>query len=284
MESRFKFNKKERSGIFFLLLLVVVLQLGYLGLKYFPLSSTTGHFKLDTKTQKSVDSLVLVSKSAKQKEKTFFNPNYITDYKGYMLGLSAAELDRLHQFRASGKFVNSVADFKKVTGVSDSLLAVLAPQFRFPDWVKDKKQRLSKKIQQNPDTPLLDLNAASAERLRQVHGIGEKLSVRIVKFRDRLGGFLVNEQLYHVYGLDSVVAKKVLQEFTVKHPPEIKLIPINTATAAELATLVYLKYHIAENIVNYRTENGMYLTKNDLFNVPEFPINKIDIIALYLSF
>ncbi len=30
-----------------------------------------------------------------------FNPNYITDYKGYSLGMSNEEIDRLHQFRAT---------------------------------------------------------------------------------------------------------------------------------------------------------------------------------------
>ncbi len=51
-----------------------------------------------------------------------FNPNYMTDYKGYTLGLSTAELDRLFVFRKKGNFVNSAKDFQTVTQVSDSLL------------------------------------------------------------------------------------------------------------------------------------------------------------------
>lgn len=47
---------------------------------------------------------------------------------------------------------------------------------------------------------ILDINAATAEDFKTINGIGEKLSARIVKFRDRLGGFLTSEQLYDVYG------------------------------------------------------------------------------------
>ena len=33
-----------------------------------------------------------------------FNPNFISDYKGYKLGMSIQEIDRLHQYRAQNKY------------------------------------------------------------------------------------------------------------------------------------------------------------------------------------
>ena len=284
MKSHFNFNKQQRSGIFFLLLLLVVLQLGYFGLKYFPFRFNDNLFELDVKSQKTFDSLVVVSNSSGNTSKKLFNPNYISDYKGYTLGLSPVEIDRLHQFRNQGKFVNSSQEFQKVTGVSDSLLHRISLFFKFPEWVKNGGKDIKSVEEKQSVSKIRDLNLASAEDLKGIRGIGEKLSARIVKFRNQLGGFLVNEQLYDVYGLESEVVKRTLNQFQVHNPPNIKKININTASVDELASLVYLRYNVAKNIVVHREENGMYTSLDDLFNVPEFPVNRIDRIGLYLSY
>jgi hypothetical protein len=56
-----------------------------------------------------------------------FNPNFITDYKGYKLGMSVQEIDRLLKYRKGNKYVNSPKEFQAVTQVSDSLLNVITP-------------------------------------------------------------------------------------------------------------------------------------------------------------
>ena len=71
-----------------------------------------------------------------------FNPNYITDYKGYTLGMSAEEINRLHAYRAKNKWVNSSKEFQRITKVSDSLLKQIAPYFKFPDWVTKSTQKI----------------------------------------------------------------------------------------------------------------------------------------------
>lgn len=284
MKSHFNFNKQQRSGIFFLLTLLVLLQLGYFGLLNYSPDSSESVFKLDVENQKKFDSLVLASKNIGSATERTFNPNYISDFKGYTLGMSPVEIDRLHQFRAQDGFVNSAEEFQKVTGVSDSLLNSISPFFKFPDWIKKTGKDVNADMKVLSANRLKDLNLASANDLRQIHGIGEKLSTRIIKFRDRLGGFLINEQLYDVYGLEQEVAQRTLQKFQVLNPPDIKKININAANVEELTSLIYLRYNVAENIVIYREENGLYTSLDDLFNVPGFPVNKIERIGLYLSF
>ena len=46
-----------------------------------------------------------------------------------------------------------------------------------------------------------------------INGIGPALSNRIVKYRNRLGGFVSKNQLYEVYGLDSGLVAKNLSLF-----------------------------------------------------------------------
>ena len=283
VKSHFSFNKQERSGILYLLLLIIVLQLFYLGLKYYPFKTDKNRFELDIENQSAYDSLVIFSKKENKSAIKMFNPNFISDFKGYSLGMSIDEIDRIKRFRAQDKWINSIEEFQKITKVSDSLLKTISPFFKFPDWVNKKKKRLEGRAKEKLIV-LKDLNKASALELQQIRGIGEKLSARIVKFRNRLGGFLVDEQLYDVYGLEPEVIKRVLKQYQVLYPPNIKKININTANIDELTTLVYFKYKMAENIVRYREENGPFESKEDLFNVVGFPINKIDRIALYLLY
>ena len=72
---------------------------------------------LDQALQAQIDSL-----KALPKARTIypFNPNYLTDQRGYFLALSPVEIDRLHAYRRQGKWINSAEDFQRVTGV-DSL-------------------------------------------------------------------------------------------------------------------------------------------------------------------
>lgn len=244
---------------------------------------------VDIETQAEINAL---KEKALQKDavKIYpFNPNFITDYKGYTLGMSIEQIDRLHIFRKQNKFANTAEEFQNVTLVSDSLLAAISPYFKFPDWTqKSNRQSVvgtnperSRKVVKSLDKT--DLNSVTANELKQINGIGEKLSTRIIKFRDRLGGFLVDEQLYDVYGLDPEVVERALKKFKVLKKPEIDKININSASAAEIAKLVYIQKHIADRIVDYRNINGTIVSFDELTTIQDFPTDKIARIALYLQ-
>ncbi len=196
-----------------------------------------------------------------------------------------AELDRLFAFREKGQFVNSPEAFQQATQVSDSLLKAIAPYFKFPEWTKRDLPSTRKR----PSLPVeevvavKDLNAASADDLKTINGIGETLSARIVKFRDRLGGFLIKEQLYDVYGLSPEVADRVLSRYQVLQPPIIQKINVNTANVDQLAKVPYLNYKVAKQIVQYRNANGNFDSLDELTNVTSFPKDRIDRIKLYLA-
>ena len=296
-KSHFKFNKQERSGIFFLLLLIVIFQIVYFVVKSYPVTEKTNSFLEDGEYQAKIDEL----RSRNQRKDSItlypFNPNFITDYKGYVLGLSTEEIDRLHVFRAKNQFVNSGKEFQKVTLISDSLLESLQPYFKFPEWTqKGSKEALvsagSRSSMKSESVPVhnsiklekvKDLNSATAEELRSVNGIGEKLSQRIVKFRDHLGGFLVEEQLGHVYGLEPEVVAKVLKDYRILESPAISKININQATPRDISKLVYIKYEVAARIVAFREANGGITTFDELIEIEDFPSERLDIIKLYLQ-
>jgi DNA uptake protein ComE-like DNA-binding protein len=308
--SRFKYSKQQRSGIFFLLLIIVVFQVGYFVLGRSSFGDTKNPVTVDLELQAKIDSLKNLASQQDSIKIYPFNPNFITDYKGYVLGMSVAEIDRLLAFRKQNNYVDSPEGFQKVTGVSDSLLDVISPYFKFPEWTKVSRwssvgsgqysvgsKQFSVGSGQSPVGrgqfsgkstweglgEIKDLNTVSAEELKSINGIGEKLSARIVKFRDKLGGFLIDAQLYDVYGLSPEVAKRTLKRYRVLDPPQITKININTASAAELAKLVYIPYQVGQRIVEYRTKVGTISSYSELTLIEEFPSDKIDRIKLYLA-
>ena len=144
LKSHLKLNKQEQSGIFFLVLLIVIAFGFYFGLKWFG-TIKPSNFKLDEVAQAKIDSLKAMHGLIDSVSIFPFNPNYISDYKGYTLGMSPDEINRLHNFRKLNRYVNSAEEFQGVTKVSDSLLGVISPYFKFPDWVNSRKSKIFKK-------------------------------------------------------------------------------------------------------------------------------------------
>ena len=200
-----------------------------------------------------------------------------------MLGMSLEEIDRLHEHRAKDLWVNSAEEFQEVTGVSDSLLKVISPAFKFPDFNRSTSEanKLSKKAFSAP-LPKADLNTATAEELQKINGIGEKLSARIVNYRNSLGSFRGNAQLKDVYGLQPEVVERVLQRFEVK-PSAVEKLDINAATIMQLKEIPYFNYEQARAVVKFREETGKIESFNQLLQIKDFPVDKLDRIDLYLT-
>ncbi|MEZ4797477.1 MAG: helix-hairpin-helix domain-containing protein [Flavobacteriaceae bacterium] len=286
IKSHFKFTKGQRNGIFLLVLIIIVLQCIYV-FTDFPSKDTVVNKSELAKFQHEIDSLKLVE-AENNKPKIFpFNPNYITDYKGYTLGMSSDEIDRLLQYREQDKWINSAIQFQQITKISDSLLNEISPYFKFPEWVTNPTPKPTYNFQNNSKKTIeqkTDLNTATASQLQRVNGIGEKLSDRIIKFRNKFkGGFIADVQLQDVYGISPEVLERLLNEFTVKTPRQFEKINLNTASTEQLVTIQHVDYELAYEIVNQRTLREGYKSLDDLTKVKNFPIDKIEIIKLYLK-
>ena len=231
--------------------------------------------------QSTIDSVKFQSKDFKSKIYPF-NPNFITDFKGYKLGMSVSEIDRLVAFRKQNKFVNSAAEFQAVTKVSDSLLKAISPYFKFPDWVNSKKEFPTTFVKEEKIT-VLDVNQATKDDLMKIKGIGAGYSERILKEKETLGGFVSMEQMQDIWGLSPGVIENLNKYFKVGQNPIVKKIDINNATVKELALFHNFRTTLAKEIVTYRSMNGD-IKIEDLPKIKGFPVEKIKIIALYLEF
>lgn len=281
----FIYTRSQRSGLFALSMLIVALQLAYHFRNVAVADDDSAEKQHWLSLQPTIDSL---GKAKTERPKFYpFNPNFISDFKGYRLGMSVAEIDRLLEFRKTNRYVNSAKEFQAVTKVSDSLLRQIAPYFKFPDWVKNKGKTTghwqADRKKQAPKA-LIDINLATQEELKKVYGIGDGLSERILKEKEKLGGFVSMEQMKDIWGLSEEVIANLERGFKVAEMPNVKKIKINDASVKELSQFPYFRYALAKSIVTYRSMNGDLKDAADLLKISGFPVDKVKIIALYLEF
>jgi len=291
MKEYFSFNKGQRIGLFVLAISIVVMQWVYFLVDFTPKQSVSSKKQQWLAMQDEIDSLKENTSTTVFKFYPF-NPNFITDFKGYKLGMNTQEINRLLAFRKTGKFVNSALEFQQVTKVSDSLLAKISIFFKFPDWVTNKSNNYQgyQKGQYKPYEKIVkkiivqDINAATKEDLMKLFGVGDAVSERIIKQREIFGGFISMEQMQDVWGLSPEVIYELNKNFKIGTIPTITKININNASTKELMKLPYFRYPLAREIVTYRSMNGGINSADDLIKIKGFPIEKVKIIALYLAF
>ncbi|SNR52094.1 helix-hairpin-helix domain-containing protein [Flavobacterium sp. ov086] len=287
----FKFTSQQRTGILLLFILIIVLQAVYFFVDFSVPEKSFPEKEQWTFLQTEIDSLKSIKYNEKSKVYTF-NPNFISDYKGYKLGMSIEEIDRLLTFRKENKYVNSTEEFQQVTKVSDSLLRIISPLFKFPDWTQnksnfktEKKEYVAKSYSKKENKIIvLDINQATQDDLIKVYGIGEALSLRILKQKEILGCFVSMEQMSDVWGLSPEVIAELNSHFKVVIPSDLKKIAINDASLKELSQFPYFRYALARQIVTARSMNGNFNNIEDLSKIKGFPVEKAKIISLYLEF
>ena len=288
----FRHNKGQRNGIFFLVLLIIVIQFIFLLVDHTPDKLEIASPSELLAFQKQIDSLKGLEVE-KRKPKIFpFNPNYITDYKGAQLGMSLGEIDRLLAFRKTGRFVNSKRQFQRVTKVSDSLLSEISHYFKFPDWVIQRNRQKEKRVYRYEDKiasiksidelSTTDLNLANSIDFQFVEGVNASLAERIVKYRSKLQGFSFEDQLFEVFNITASSVQNILKTFKIVEKPKILKLNINTVGFRELLKNTYIDYTLCQKIFNYRDEVAELQDVSELKNIVDFPMDKYDRIVLYL--
>ena len=291
----FKFSKGHYSGIAVLLFLIGMLQVCFY---WFTNQSSSDEISLSNDDKKwllqqdGVDSIKEVNQESTHKIYPF-NPNFISDYKGYKLGMTIEQINKLHNFRKLNKYVNSNIEFQKLTGVSNEWMKKYAQYFKFPDWVINKsvqkfqsnfENKYPKFEKKESKVIIQDINTASQAELEKVYMIGEKLALKIIAEREKFGSFVSMDQISFVWGISQDAIADLNKKFQIKNTENLKKFKINELSIKELQQFPYFNYYIAKNIVTYRSMNGEIKNIDDLTNIKQFPVEKLKIIALYLEF
>lgn len=286
----YRYSKGQQKGILALFVLIVVIQAGFFIINNTDFSSGQDKQKCEEwlQLQAAIDSLKNI-RSARKDTIFPFNPNYISSYKGYMLGMSKEELQKLDKFRAEGKFLNDAAQFKTVTGMSDSLFLIISPYIKFPENKYYKEASLNNQSiaviekKHNPEK-ITDINEATEADLIKVYGIGPYYSKAIIKRRLRLGAYVSMDQMSDFENITPQAVSGLKKHFAVINNPHPLTINVNTASLNQLSHFSYFNKDIARAIITRRSMLGKISKIEDLLEINVFPVEKEKIIALYLEF
>ncbi|HYG18021.1 MAG TPA: helix-hairpin-helix domain-containing protein [Ohtaekwangia sp.] len=221
-----------------------------------------------------------------------FDPNKVTVADMAALGFSAGLSARIVRYREKGGRFRVKSDVLKIYGMDTAFYDALYPFIELPEKrvfagesITAKRDANFQKDYKKAKAPLLiNLNDADTAALKKIYGVGEKRSLRIVKYRELLGGFISLDQLAEVYGLDSAVIKK-LSEHTFIAPDFIpRKTNINVLAEKVLATHPYLSVSAAKAIVAYRFQHGDFKSLEDLRKIPMLNDQTIQKISPYLEF
>lgn len=155
--------------------------------------------------------------------------------------------------------------------VSDSVAAALEPYVIFPNPIFQ------------PDDIAVEINSADSARLRVVVGIGEKTVGAILRYRERLGGFVRAEQLAEVPGVTERNYERILKQIYCDSC-KIRKIDVNFATPNELAQHPYLAPRSLRKLLKARQLKGGWSTAEELVAENILTREEAARLAPYLSF
>jgi competence protein ComEA len=284
IRSFFGFSRSETNGFLILLPLMAAMVLSapvyrwWLGSR--PVEVPENSKLLDSlvaswKWNKPADSIT--------KESLFrFDPNTasLDDLKS--LGFSERLSRRIMNYRAKGGKFKVKRDLRKLYGMDSILMARLYSHIDLPEKLNTTG------IKHNPVVSparfaRFDLNLADTAQLIQLYGIGPKLSLRILTYRDRLGGFISQDQLREVYGLDSVAINQLKNKTFIREDFRPRQINVNSADEKELRSLPYIKIHLAKSIAAYRFQHGAFASIEELEQIALMDASTFQKIKPYLT-
>ncbi len=293
----FSFSRRERRGIF-ALLIIILLQIGILiYLNYFSSkeppqdfskfekqvndfyaaldsadSSTDEPSQNNFKTKEEYASL-----NAKKKIELFtFSPNNLSEEDWRRLGFSDKQIKVIKNYESKGGKFRSKEDVKKMFCITERDYNRIEPYISIPETEKENtkppKASLaesgSERVKYEKTKILVDIGIADSIELDKLKGIGPSFAHRISVYREKLGGFVRLEQLHEVWGFTDSLYKSLLPTICLKDSTNIRKINLNTADFKELNSHPYIGYQLAGIISNYRKQHTGFRSVDEIKKIP----------------
>ncbi|WP_262248252.1 ComEA family DNA-binding protein [Parapedobacter soli] len=287
----FGFNRSELNGVCALILLLLIL---WGALRVFPLRRNMPAYDISRQAAEIDRFLITLHESTTAAnhhggapesrggriltdEVTLFpfDPNGLSIEDWQRLGLSERQAQVIKNYEAKGGRFRKKEDLRKMYTLSDADYARLEPYIEIKETVDDggRKSMTAFATRQSAAAPAaeeqrlhLDLNEADSLELQYLPGIGPVFASRIVRFRERLGGFHHVEQLMQVYGFDTARFEG-LEAHVYVDTAKVRKIPLNKADYQHFRDHPLITHKLANAIVQYRKQHGSYASIGDLLNI-----------------
>jgi competence protein ComEA len=287
VKTYFDFSKKERIGVLLLcsLLLVLIfifnvesqqflpsgLEVDPADIEYIQLSSATEKKSGDDAGDKTI---------ADKDNWSLFDPNDLDKQGWTELGFSEKQALSILNYKNNYGPFKKKSDIKKLYVVSDEKFNELEPFIQFKqEVIEDRDAAQSAAIIEIKENKVL-INQATQEELIALPHIGPVYAERIMKFRDKLGGFVTTAQYDDLYISDE--AKKSLNIFASLDTNNVRKVDINNASKQELKHIPGSSWELVAMILKEREKS----TLEHLNWLPENIISDedLEIFIKYINF
>lgn len=218
----------------------------------------------------------------------YFDPNTISAEGWKKLGLREKTIGTIVNYLNKGGKFRKPEDVQRIYGLFPNEYERIAPYINI-EGISDNNTYAENTSPGNtlpktyaPRYTVVDVNTADTTAFIALPGIGSKLAARIINFRDKLGGFYSINQVGETFGLPDSTFQKIKQYLRLDNT-SVKKININTATVDELKAHPYIKYSLANPIVAYRNQHGLFTKVEDVKKIMAVTDEVYTKISTYLS-
>jgi competence protein ComEA len=305
------FSKKERTGVVLLLLLIAfVFSMSY----WWPQKPPTPVSEKKIKQLSAqLDSLNNPQQKKNYAQQTYtdddavrtsyydapgnatlfyFNPNTLNADGWKQLGLRDKTIQTILKYRSKGGRFKTPQDLGKIYGLRPEELNRILPyvkmdkepapssNYREDDGYKNTTTNYNKPY--TAAIKMVDINTSDTTAFIALPGIGSKLASRIINFRNKLGGFYAVEQVAETYGLPDSTFQRI-KSFLQSGNNTVHQFSVNTDDAKTLQQHPYIKWNIANAIVQYRQQHGAFKNLDELEQIAIISAEQLKKMKPYLK-
>ena len=221
----------------------------------------------------------------------YFDPNTLSREGWQKLGLRDKTIGTIQNYLSKGGKFRKPEDLQRIYGLFPNEFERIAPYIKiestggttgYKDFSNNTPAENQPAKIYAPRYSITDINTADTTALIALPGIGSKLAFRIINFRDKLGGFYSVAQVGETFGLPDSTFQKIKQYLKLDNAV-VRKININTATVDELKMHPYIKWALANPIIAYRNEHGLFSKVEDIKKVMAVTDEVYNKIAPYLT-
>jgi competence ComEA-like helix-hairpin-helix protein len=218
----------------------------------------------------------------------YFDPNTLSVEGWGKLGIREKTAHTIQNYISKGGRFYKPEDIGKIWGLHEDEVKRLLPYVRIESKSSNEYNKYPESERRNPyEKPgytitSVNINDADTSVFIALPGIGSKLAARIIAFRQKLGGFYKTEQVAETYGLPDSTFQKIKNRLIIGNS-NVKKLNINTATVDELKAHPYLRFNIANALVQYRLQHGSFSAVSDIKKIMMITDEIYDKAAPYLT-
>lgn len=224
-----------------------------------------------------------------------FDPNTADSSTLVHLGLKPWQASNMLKYRAKGGRYRKAEDLKRLYGMTDSMYLALLPYVvidtqaidQWRDSVRMAADSVPRYVSHKRDT-ILNLRTADTTELKMIKGIGSYRAKQIIRYRERLGGFVSVEQLREVKALQPLLKDSLSTDSLLSHffLDSVHIVPlrVNSMHVERLQRHPYLSFEQARAIYELRRRKIQLKHLDQLRTLDCLTEQDIQRLRPYLSF